>query len=196
MLLISNQNQQKGRKLRTMELKLGQTYKVKVIKLIQYGCIVKLEDNSTELIHLSQISNQFVNNVEEFVNVGDMFDAKGVSGTKNPVQLSLKHLNLVCMCDKSKQLNRADSCSLHTSKPSDTFRLVESRCSMRDVFMEEHKYDDDNYVNSHKQSRSHSKKHRTVGTDGYGDDVNYLTKQRRKNRRTNNNCHRKDKYFD
>ena len=158
MLLISNQNQQKGRKLRTMELKLGQTYKVKVIKLIQYGCIVKLEDNSTELIHLSQISNQFVNNVEEFVNVGDMFDAKGVSGTKNPVQLSLKHLNLVCMCDNSKQLNRAYSCPLHTSKPSDTSRLVESRCSMNDAFMKEHKYDDDDYVNPHKQSRNHSKK--------------------------------------
>lgn len=187
-----------------MELQLGQTYKVEVIKLIQYGCVVRMEDGSTELIHLSQISNQFVKNVEEFVSIGNVFEAQGVPGLKNPVQLSLKHLNLVSPYtisrpDKPQKANRADNRSLHTPKSSTQPRFNDNRpssSSSRDKMMDGYESKDDDYATPHTKSRNHSKKYDVPRKDNYVDDINYRNKQRRKDRRSHNNRHRKDKYFD
>lgn len=96
-----------------MELNLGQTYKVEVIKIIQYGCVVRMGDGTTELVHLSQISNQFVKNVEEFVSIGNVLEAQGVPGLKNPVQLSFKHLNLVSQYSRNDKTHQAPRANAH-----------------------------------------------------------------------------------
>lgn len=82
-----------------MELELGKKYNVKVMKLLDFGIVVKLLDsqnNRTELIHVSQISDKFVKNIESFVSVGNEYEAEAVSGNGKgkDVQLSLKHLHI------------------------------------------------------------------------------------------------------
>lgn len=77
-----------------MTLEIGSTYHVKVIKLLDKAIIVRLTDNSTELIHVSKIANAFVQSPEEYVSLDDEFDAIGVKGLTKPVELSLKHLEL------------------------------------------------------------------------------------------------------
>lgn len=77
-----------------MSLEVGTFLKVKVIKVIPKGAVVELEDGHTELIHLSKISNRFVKNVEDFVKVGDEFEAEVIQGTFKESELSLKHLDL------------------------------------------------------------------------------------------------------
>lgn len=72
-----------------MELQVGQIYQVHTIKLLNYGVIVKLSDNSTELIHISKLSDKFIRSVEEAVSVDKTYNAIGVKGTKKPVELSL-----------------------------------------------------------------------------------------------------------
>lgn len=77
-----------------MTLEIGSIYHVKVIKLLDKAIIVRLPDNSTELIHVSKIANAFVKAPEEYVSIDDEFDAVGVKGQTKPVELSLRHLDL------------------------------------------------------------------------------------------------------
>lgn len=77
-----------------MTLEIGNIYHVKVIKLLDKAIIVRLLDNSTELIHVSKIANAFVKTPEEYVSIDDEFDAVGVKGQTKPVELSLRHLDL------------------------------------------------------------------------------------------------------
>lgn len=88
-------------------MELGSIYKVKVERIVKSGIIVKLEDGSTELIHVSKLSNDYVKNIEDFVSVGDVFDAKCVEGKQKDTELSLKHLNLHSKVQKEyKNTNR------------------------------------------------------------------------------------------
>lgn len=77
-----------------MNLSVDQIYKVKVIKIIKAGVIVELEDKSTQLIHISNIANNYIASIDAYVSVGDVFDAMAVPSTVKGVELSLKHLKL------------------------------------------------------------------------------------------------------
>lgn len=73
----------------------GALYPVIVTKLLARGVVVKLEDTGkTEFIHISRISNQFVSNITDYVNIGQSFVAQGVKGRDGMNELSLIHLNL------------------------------------------------------------------------------------------------------
>lgn len=77
-----------------MELKIGNKYNVKVSKIIKVGIIVELDDGSTQLIHVSNISNKYVSNIEDFVTVGNTYEATCQEGKINATELTLRPLNL------------------------------------------------------------------------------------------------------
>ena len=76
------------------QIEIGSKYSVEVVKTLPYGLIVKLEDRSTQLIHISNISDKFVRDVRDYARVGDHFIACGVPGNARDVELSLRYLNL------------------------------------------------------------------------------------------------------
>ncbi len=72
----------------------GDVYEGTVVKVLEgVGAIVEMIAGSSGLVHISQISNQRVNNVEDFVKVGDKVMVK-VQGTdfKGRTSLSMKAL--------------------------------------------------------------------------------------------------------
>ena len=73
-----------------MKLTVGQTYEVEVVKVLSYGAIVKLEDNSTQLLHISNISEKFVRDVNDFVKVGEKIKVDCIEGKVKPEELSIK----------------------------------------------------------------------------------------------------------
>lgn len=82
-----------------MELVENQIYPVRVTRIDDKSIdVILLEDKScTFKIHISEISNDFVDYIENFISVGNYYDAKAIrkklkNGVK--VQLSLRHLNL------------------------------------------------------------------------------------------------------
>lgn len=77
-----------------MQLVLDQSYSVTVVKTVPAGIVVKLNDGSTELIHLSNVSTKFVKDPLDYVSIGDKYDAKCIVGFNGKLQLSLKHLEL------------------------------------------------------------------------------------------------------
>lgn len=77
-----------------MGLEIGKFVDVEVIRIIDKGAVVRLEDGHTELIHLSKVSNKFVRDVNDYLSVGDKMQAEVVKGTYKETELSLKYLDL------------------------------------------------------------------------------------------------------
>lgn len=73
-----------------MKLEVGKTYEVEVVKVLSYGAIVKMEDDSTQLLHISNISDKFVRDVNDFVKVGTKIKVDCIKGSVKPEELSIK----------------------------------------------------------------------------------------------------------
>lgn len=80
------------------KIEVGKSYPIQVIHISAKGIICKIVDDNldvltTGFIHISKIANAFINDINEYVAVGDKFNAVGIS-TDNGNELSLQHLNL------------------------------------------------------------------------------------------------------
>lgn len=77
-----------------MNLEVGKQYNVTVTQILPVGAVVELEDKTTELVHISNIANCYIANIADFVSIGNQYVATCESGTKKPLVLSFKSLNL------------------------------------------------------------------------------------------------------
>ena len=76
-------------------LNIGQEYGITVLKILPAGIIVHLSGTDfTELIHISEISTDYVSDISEYVTVGEKYTAKAQLGKYGNKELTLKHLNL------------------------------------------------------------------------------------------------------
>jgi len=78
-----------------MKYKKNDIVKGKVTGIESYGIFLLLDDNVTGLIHISEISDSFVKNVSDYVEIGEVIQAKviGVDKDTHKVKLSLKDFN-------------------------------------------------------------------------------------------------------
>lgn len=74
-----------------MKLTVGETYEVEVVKVLKYGAIVKMSDDTTQLLHISNISERFVRDVNDFVKVGEKIKVDCIEGKVKPEELSIKN---------------------------------------------------------------------------------------------------------
>ena len=76
------------------EFKVGEIIKVQVIGAQHYGIFIKCLDDETftGLIHISEISNDFVKDVNRFAKLGDIIYAKilDVDNESKHIKLSIK----------------------------------------------------------------------------------------------------------
>lgn len=97
----------KERNLTKMELVPGKRYDVTVKQIIdKVGVVVIMEDNSTELIHISNIADCYIDDASKYVAVGDSLVARCQEGKTRPIELTLKHLNLQRKGDELDRRNR------------------------------------------------------------------------------------------
>lgn len=75
-------------------IEVGKSYPITVAHITAKGIIVNIDDTDmTSFIHISKIANAFVDNIGDYVAVGEQYNAIGIS-TDNGKDLSLQHLNL------------------------------------------------------------------------------------------------------
>ena len=73
--------------------KLGEIYKGKVIKIMDFGAFVNILPNKDGLIHISQLAHERVKNVEDVVKIGDIVNVKIIEIDKQGrINLSRKAL--------------------------------------------------------------------------------------------------------
>ena len=67
---------------------VGKTYDGKVVKIAEFGAFVNIFPGTDGLLHISQIAEERVQNVEDFLKVGDTLDVK-IAGIDNRGKLDL-----------------------------------------------------------------------------------------------------------
>lgn len=158
-----------------MKLSAGQEYHVKVIKLLNIGAIVEMSDKSTELVHISQISDKYVKSVEYFLSVGDELVARCVEcNGSRPLQLSFKHLDLQPIATKLPVDREVNSQS--PAKSSNFDRYIPDK----------DKDEDDDYPKQHPSKHKHQHKK----------NPNYSEKDARRDRYNNRIKKRGKKFYD
>ena len=76
------------------DYKVGMTVYGQISGIKPYGAFVKFENNVSGLIHISELSNGFVKNVDHFVKVGEYVMVKIIDVDKQHKQLKLSFKGL------------------------------------------------------------------------------------------------------
>ena len=77
----------------TAKVEVGQVYEGKVTRLLDFGAIVEVLPGKDGLLHISQISNERVNQVSDYVQEGQVVRVKVIgSDDKGRIRLSMKAL--------------------------------------------------------------------------------------------------------
>lgn len=76
-------------------IKRGDIIDVKITGIQPYGAFANLPDNSTGLIHISEISEKFVKSIDNFVHVGEFVKVKVIDFDEETshAKLSLKAID-------------------------------------------------------------------------------------------------------
>jgi len=76
----------------TKELELGRVYSGKVAKIMDFGAFVDFPTGESGLVHISQLSNERVQNVRDVVKEGDEIIVKviGIDSKTGKIRLSRK----------------------------------------------------------------------------------------------------------
>lgn len=74
---------------------LGNIIKVIVTAIEPYGAFVKIDDEYTGLIHISEITGKYINDIKNYISVGDILNAKiiDIDDEEKHIKLSLKNIN-------------------------------------------------------------------------------------------------------
>lgn len=79
----------------TMEYKVGDIIIVYVTGIEKYGIFINADNDYNGLIHISEISESFVRNINDYVKVGEKIKAKilEIDEAKKQLHLSIKNLD-------------------------------------------------------------------------------------------------------
>ena len=91
-----------------MAIELGSVVEGKVTRIMNFGAFVELEDNKVGLIHISEVADEYVNSVSDFLHEGDTVQAKvtGIDNNGN-IALSIKKLKQQQRQETEKQFRNS-----------------------------------------------------------------------------------------
>ena len=75
-----------------MALQVGDILEGKVLNIMQYGAFIQLENNQKGLVHISEVSNKFVADVNTILKPGQNVKVKVISVENSKIALSIKQL--------------------------------------------------------------------------------------------------------
>lgn len=107
-----------------MSINVGDIVECSVINITSYGAFVQLEDNKKGLIHISEVSNRYVEDANTVLKVGQVVKAKVLSIDNGKISLSIKQLEKphTYKRDFKEQINKKSE----TSEPK-TFEDILSK---------------------------------------------------------------------
>ena len=74
------------------KVQVGTIVEGKVLRIKPFGAIVSLGDKTQGLVHISQVANSFVQDINEHVSVGDIVKVKvlSIDEASNKISLSVR----------------------------------------------------------------------------------------------------------
>ena len=77
-----------------MSVEVGSKLSGKVTRITNFGAFVELPDGSTGLVHISEVADRYVKDINEHLSVGDEVTVKVLNVEKNgKIGLSIKKAN-------------------------------------------------------------------------------------------------------
>lgn len=73
-----------------MQVEAGKILKGKITGITNFGAFVELEGGGSGLVHISEISNEYVKDIKDHVKVGDEVTVKVLPYENNKISLSIK----------------------------------------------------------------------------------------------------------
>lgn len=73
-----------------MDIQVGSLLEGKVTSITNFGAFVALEGGKSGLVHISEVANTFVNDVHDFLQVGQSVTVKVLSAENGKINLSIK----------------------------------------------------------------------------------------------------------
>ena len=74
-----------------MQVEIGSVYEGTVTGLTNFGAFVKLDNGTTGMVHISEVSNEYVSDISEKLSEGDKVKVKVIEiNEKGKVSLSIK----------------------------------------------------------------------------------------------------------
>ncbi len=73
-----------------MSLEVGSVLTGKVTGVMKFGAFVALPDNKSGMVHISEISHEYVNDINDVIKVGDQVVVKVMSVDDGKISLSIK----------------------------------------------------------------------------------------------------------
>ncbi|MGM8211949.1 S1 domain-containing post-transcriptional regulator GSP13 [Virgibacillus sp. W0430] len=92
----------------TNNLEVGQIITGKVTGIQPYGAFVTVSDNIQGLVHISEVTNGFVNDINEHLNVGDEVNVKiiQIDEASNKISLSIRATEEPAAASAEKTTNK------------------------------------------------------------------------------------------
>jgi S1 RNA binding domain protein len=75
-----------------MALSVGDVVSGKVTGIVKFGAFIILESGETGLCHISEVSHDFIQSVEDVLKIGDAVTVKVVEISRGKLSLSIKAL--------------------------------------------------------------------------------------------------------
>lgn len=124
-----------------LEFSLGEQHPVVVQKILTGGVLVELQNGETEFVHKSKISNEFINDINDFVAVGDNYVATVIVGKNKPTELSLRECNNITRRQQNTETEQKaehkafKSVSRENHKPTTLEEMIsQSTAAMREKY--------------------------------------------------------------
>lgn len=70
-------------------IKIGKVVEGQITGVTKYGVFVSLEDNYTGMIHISEVSNKYIENLNEIFKIGELIKVKVLSIDEDKLQVKL-----------------------------------------------------------------------------------------------------------
>lgn len=74
--------------------KVGDIVKAKIVAIEKYGAFAALDDEYSGLIHVSELSENYVRNASDYVEIGEIINVKILENNGKPNQLKLSSKNV------------------------------------------------------------------------------------------------------
>lgn len=75
-----------------MQIEEGAVLSGKVTGLTKFGAFVELEEGATGMVHISEVSNVYVEDIKDHLSMGQEVRVKVLSMTEGKISLSIKRL--------------------------------------------------------------------------------------------------------
>jgi len=90
-----------------MRYKVGDLIQGTIIRILPYGAMLIFEDETKGLLHISEVSNQYIRNIYSYLHSGSIYLVKVISidEEKNFLKVSLKQVSKEDREKEHKEIN-------------------------------------------------------------------------------------------